>query len=226
MKRDIYWFGVRGEQYGIWNAVQKCWQFGICEDTPMLAEARLVQKIGDGARKWRFEVRPLPKEMRKAAAPENATLIELQRQDRKLKQLKKKLRETEAKWNAQTDPGKYEKLIEDLRSYASQYRSGETHGRAIEATESIMDEAAGAVDTLARELDWKDKCIELAQRKQREAEEEARAVLHGHWVKPVPGDGENCCSVCKAPQPWFYGHGYLDSPHCPYCGAKMDGGDE
>ncbi len=143
MKRDIYCFGVRGEQYGIWNAVQKRWQFGICEDTPMLAEARLIQKIGDGARKWRFEVRPLPKEMRKAAPPESATLIELQRQDRELKKLRKNLREAEAKWNAQTDPGKYEKLIEDLRSYANQYRSGETLGKAIEATESLMDKAAG-----------------------------------------------------------------------------------
>lgn len=28
----------------------------------MLAEARLFQKIGDDARKWRFEIRPLPKE--------------------------------------------------------------------------------------------------------------------------------------------------------------------
>lgn len=26
----------------------------------MLAEARLFQKIGDDARKWRFEARPLP----------------------------------------------------------------------------------------------------------------------------------------------------------------------
>ena len=35
--------------------------FGISEDTPMLAEARLFQKIGDDARKYRFEVRQLPK---------------------------------------------------------------------------------------------------------------------------------------------------------------------
>ena len=32
-------------------------QFGICEDTPMLAEARLFQKIGEDAKKWKFEVR-------------------------------------------------------------------------------------------------------------------------------------------------------------------------
>ena len=64
MKRDVYYLGVPGVKYGIWNTVQKRWQFGICEDTPMLAEARLFQKIGDDARKWRFEPRPLPKNMR------------------------------------------------------------------------------------------------------------------------------------------------------------------
>ena len=47
-------------------------------------------------------------------------------------------------------------------------------------------------------------------------------VRHGRWVTPVPGDGENYCSACKAEQPWFYGYGYLDSDYCPNCGAKMD----
>lgn len=61
MKRDTYYRGVSGVKYGIWNTVQRCWQFGIFEDTPMLAEARLFQKIEDDARKWRFEPRPLPK---------------------------------------------------------------------------------------------------------------------------------------------------------------------
>lgn len=88
-------YGVRGEQYGIWNTVKKCWQFGICEDTPMLAEARLVQKIGDGARKWRFEPRVLPAEMRRDK-PEPMLLIELQRKDVELKRLKQKIRELES----------------------------------------------------------------------------------------------------------------------------------
>lgn len=60
MKREIYQKGVPGKKYGIWNVSAKCWQFGICEDTPMLAEARLYQKIGDDAKKWRFEPRELP----------------------------------------------------------------------------------------------------------------------------------------------------------------------
>ena len=46
-------------------------------------------------------------------------------------------------------------------------------------------------------------------------------VRHGRWIKPVPGDGENYCSVCHAEQPWFYGYGYLKSNYCPNCGARM-----
>lgn len=60
MKRSVYYRGVPGKKYGIWNGVAKCFQFNICEDTPMLAEARLYQKIGDDARKYRFEPRMLP----------------------------------------------------------------------------------------------------------------------------------------------------------------------
>lgn len=51
-------------------------------------------------------------------------------------------------------------------------------------------------------------------------------VKHGRWVKSVPGDGENYCSVCKAEQPWFYGYGYFESDYCPNCGARMDKEDE
>ena len=60
MKRDTYDRGLPGMKWGIWNTVQHCFQFGICEDTPMLAQARLHQKIGDDARKYRFEPRQLP----------------------------------------------------------------------------------------------------------------------------------------------------------------------
>lgn len=61
MKREVYQRGIPGKKWGIWNQVKREFQFGICEDTPMLAEARLFQKIGDDARKYRFEVRQLPK---------------------------------------------------------------------------------------------------------------------------------------------------------------------
>lgn len=59
MKRSTYYRGVPGKKYGIWNSVAKRFQFGICEDTPMLAVARLYQKLGDDAKKWRFEPRML-----------------------------------------------------------------------------------------------------------------------------------------------------------------------
>lgn len=61
MKRTEWMHGREGEQYGVWNTVRKKFQFGICEDTPMVAEARLFQRIGDDARKYRFEIRRLPK---------------------------------------------------------------------------------------------------------------------------------------------------------------------
>ena len=61
MKRGVYYRGVQGKKYGIWNGVRKCFQFNICEDTPMLAVARLYQKLGDDAKKYRFEPRELPK---------------------------------------------------------------------------------------------------------------------------------------------------------------------
>lgn len=60
MNRFERMHGKPGAKYGIYNKQVKKFQFGICEDTPMLAEARLWQKIGDDARKWRFEVKRLP----------------------------------------------------------------------------------------------------------------------------------------------------------------------
>ena len=60
MKRKTYYHGIAGKKWGIWNQMKKEFQFGICEETPMLAEARLYQKIGDNARKYRFEPRILP----------------------------------------------------------------------------------------------------------------------------------------------------------------------
>lgn len=59
MKSKEYWRGKPGVKYGIWNSVRKQFQFGICEDTPALAQARLTQKIGRDSQKWRFEVRPI-----------------------------------------------------------------------------------------------------------------------------------------------------------------------
>ena len=66
MEKKEYYHGKPDTKYGIYNTVTKRFQFGICEDTPKLAEARLFQKIGEDARKWRFEPRPLPKEKENA----------------------------------------------------------------------------------------------------------------------------------------------------------------
>ena len=59
MKRHTYYRGIPGVKWGIWNRQKKQYQFDISEDTPMLAEARLFQLIGDDARKWKFEAKRL-----------------------------------------------------------------------------------------------------------------------------------------------------------------------
>ena len=61
MKTKTYYNGDGTNKWGIYNTVAKKFQFGICEDTPRLAEKKLFSKIGNDARKWRFEVRQLPK---------------------------------------------------------------------------------------------------------------------------------------------------------------------
>ena len=60
MRRETYQRGISGIKWGIWNCQKKCFQFDIREDTPMLAVARLYQKIGDDAKKSRCEPRQLP----------------------------------------------------------------------------------------------------------------------------------------------------------------------
>lgn len=59
MKRNVYYQGIPNKKWGIWNCQHGCFQFSICEDTPMLAEARLYQKIGSDAKKYKFEPRQL-----------------------------------------------------------------------------------------------------------------------------------------------------------------------
>ncbi len=54
-----YFLGEYGVKYGIWNSKRQQFQFGIAEDTPMLAEAKLFNEIGNDARQWRFKVRKL-----------------------------------------------------------------------------------------------------------------------------------------------------------------------
>lgn len=37
MKRETFYHGLPGVKWGIWNCMKHCFQFGISEDTPMLA---------------------------------------------------------------------------------------------------------------------------------------------------------------------------------------------
>ena len=46
--------------YGIYNTRAKAFQFGIKEPSKKKAMQKLFEKIGNDARKWRFEVRELP----------------------------------------------------------------------------------------------------------------------------------------------------------------------
>lgn len=62
MKQSVYHQGSPGLKYGIWDPATHRWQYGIREDTPMLAVARLYQKLGAEAKKKGFQPRPLPKE--------------------------------------------------------------------------------------------------------------------------------------------------------------------
>lgn len=80
--RHEYYRGQKGKKYGIYNTKAKRFQFGICEDTPMLAEARLFQMIGDDARKYRFEPRALPPDGKTAG---RAIIDELPKQELKEK---------------------------------------------------------------------------------------------------------------------------------------------
>ena len=59
MRRSVYIHGISDRKWGIWNKERKQFQFDIREDTPMLAEARLFQIIGEDARKWKFEPKVL-----------------------------------------------------------------------------------------------------------------------------------------------------------------------
>ena len=49
-------------RYGIYNTMKKEFQFGINESSKSRAYNKLFEKIGNDARKWRFEARPLQSE--------------------------------------------------------------------------------------------------------------------------------------------------------------------
>lgn len=65
MNSQVFYMGIPGRKWGIWNSAKREFQFEICEDTPMLAQARLFSKIGNDARKYRFEPKMLPKNLQR-----------------------------------------------------------------------------------------------------------------------------------------------------------------
>ena len=60
MKKEVYRRGIPGKNFGIWTTEKGSWDLDVCEDTPMLANARLYQKIGDAAKNRKYEPRILP----------------------------------------------------------------------------------------------------------------------------------------------------------------------
>lgn len=47
------------KMYGVWNIQKKEFQFGIEEPSKTRAMKRLFKKIGNDARKWRFDIREI-----------------------------------------------------------------------------------------------------------------------------------------------------------------------
>ena len=66
--------------------------------------------------------------------------------------------------------------------------------------------------------------IDVARCRVRDAETiDAVEVVHGQWVLGVP----ITCSVCGKPAAEHDSPiSFWESPYCPWCGAKMDGGAE
>lgn len=62
MTREVYQQGMPGVKYGVWDRGQSRFILNICEDTPMLAVARMCQRLGTESRKYRLEPRALPPE--------------------------------------------------------------------------------------------------------------------------------------------------------------------
>ena len=75
MNKETYYRGIPGCKFGIYNTVKKEFQFDIYEDTPMLAEARLFQKIGNDARKWKFEPRKVYRVVSNKGVKTNANIF-------------------------------------------------------------------------------------------------------------------------------------------------------
>lgn len=61
MKQETYYHGAPGKRYGVFDPATKSWKYGINEETPMLAMARLYQRMGAEAKRSGCQPRELPK---------------------------------------------------------------------------------------------------------------------------------------------------------------------
>lgn len=62
-KKEIVCDNFNTEHWGIYNTMQKQFQFGIDEPSRSKANNKLLKKIGYDAYKWRFEAKILPREL-------------------------------------------------------------------------------------------------------------------------------------------------------------------
>ena len=55
---------------------------------------------------------------------------------------------------------------------------------------------------------------------------EVKPVKHGKWIEKLSHIQEFECSVCSESLCFSYDICFYKHNYCPFCGAKMDGGDE
>lgn len=85
----------------------------------------------------------------------------------------------------------YEDLIQSLRHHGLE--NGGTLGRHM----GIMDIAADTIERLAKELEWKEKVLELAQRTERKAEAERDAAVRDlEEIMLSGGRNIDTCNYC------------------------------
>ena len=85
----------------------------------------------------------------------------------------------------------YEDLIQSLRRHGLE--NGGTLGRHM----GIMDIAADTIERLAKELEWKEKVLELAQRTERKAEAERDAAVRDlEEIMLSGGRNIDTCNYC------------------------------
>ena len=53
---------------------------------------------------------------------------------------------------------------------------------------------------------------------------DAVPVRHGRWIPVTNGRGGSECNQCRGYAPSYQSGAEYNSPYCPNCGAKMDGG--